>query len=64
MPMIMATATTPRIVRVCAAFRPCGRRNALTPFEIASVPVSAEDPEAKVRELVPEQESTREQPLP
>jgi len=31
---------------------------------IGEVLMRAEDPEAKVRELVPEQESTREQPLP
>jgi hypothetical protein len=46
-PKIMVTATTPRIVSVCDALRPCGRRNALTPFDMASVPVSADDPEEK-----------------
>ena len=45
-PRIIATAMTPSMARVCEAFFPCGRRNALTPLEIASVPVSAEDPEA------------------
>ena len=32
-----------------AAFTPCGRRNALTPFAIASTPVSAVEPDAKAR---------------
>ena len=32
-----------------AAFRACGCRKALTPFEIASTPVRALDPEAKAR---------------
>ena len=32
-----------------AALRACGCRNALTPFEIASMPVSAAEPEAKAR---------------
>ena len=34
---------------VRAALRACGRRNALTPFAIASTPVSAVEPEAKAR---------------
>ena len=34
---------------VRAALRDCGRRNALTPFAIASTPVSAVEPEAKAR---------------
>ena len=34
------------IASVCAAFFDCGRLKALTPFEIASVPVSAAEPEA------------------
>ena len=34
---------------VRAAFRACGRRKALTPFAIASTPVSAVEPEAKAR---------------
>src|SRR5437868_6393703 len=38
---------TDRISSVCAALRDCGRRNALTPFAIASTPVSADDPDAK-----------------
>ena len=42
-------AMTPRIASVCAAFLPCGRLNALTPFAIASTPVSAVDPEEKAR---------------
>src|SRR5438128_923742 len=46
-PRIIETEITPRIASVCDAFRPCGRRNALTPLEIASVPVSADEPEAK-----------------
>ncbi len=45
-PRNMETATAPMIPRVAAAFRACGRRNAGTPFEIASTPVSAVDPEA------------------
>ena len=39
-------AITAMAVRVRAAFRACGGRNALTPFEIASTPVSAADPDA------------------
>ena len=35
------TAITPRIASVRAALRACGCRNALTPFEIASMPVRA-----------------------
>ena len=31
---------------VCDAFRACGRRKALTPFEIDSTPVRAAEPEA------------------
>ena len=42
-------AITPRIASVCAAFFPCGRRNALTPFAIASTPVSAVDPDENAR---------------
>ena len=42
-------ARTPRMPSVRAAFRDCGRRNALTPFAIASTPVSAVEPEAKAR---------------
>ena len=41
----METESTPIIPRVAAAFRACGRRNAGTPFEMASTPVSAVDPD-------------------
>src|ERR1700694_585051 len=37
------------ITSVCAAFFDCGRRKAETPFEIASTPVSAAEPDAKAR---------------
>src|SRR4051812_13414943 len=43
------TATTPRIASVRAALRAWGCRNALTPLEIASIPVSAAEPDAKAR---------------
>ena len=43
------TAITPRMKSVRAAFFACGWRNALTPFEIASTPVSAAEPEANAR---------------
>ena len=39
------------IVSVSAAFFACGRRNAGTPFEIASTPVSAVDPEENARRI-------------
>ena len=42
-------AMTPRANSVLAAFFACGWRNALTPLEIASTPVSAADPDAKAR---------------
>ena len=42
-------AIAPSTVSVVAAFRPCGRRNALTPFAIASTPVSAVDPDENAR---------------
>ena len=42
-------AITPIDISVLAALRACGRRNALTPFEIASTPVSALQPEANAR---------------
>ena len=42
-------AISPRTPSVVAAFRPFGGRNALTPFEIASTPVSATAPLAKAR---------------
>src|SRR5438132_7002462 len=44
-PTIIVTAITPSMVRVFDAFLPCGLRNALTPLEMASVPVSAAAPE-------------------
>ena len=40
-------AMVPSTSSVRAAFFDCGRRNALTPFAIASTPVSAEAPEEK-----------------
>src|SRR6266849_3779642 len=42
-------AIVPRIARVCAAFFPCGRRNAFTPLAIASTPVSAVEPDENAR---------------
>ena len=42
-------AITPIDISVLAALRACGRRNAVTPFEIASTPVSALQPEANAR---------------
>src|SRR4051812_25286590 len=42
-------AIEPRMASVWAAFLPCGRRNALTPFAIASTPVSAVDPDENAR---------------
>ena len=42
-------AITPSTPSVVAAFFPCGRRNALTPFAIASTPVSAVDPDENAR---------------
>src|SRR5947207_13821313 len=42
-------AMPPRTARVVAAFLPCGRRKALTPFAIASTPVSAVEPEENAR---------------
>ncbi len=48
-PRNIAIAIVPRTKSVAAAFRPCGRRNALTPFAIASTPVSAVEPEANAR---------------
>ena len=44
-----AIEMTPRMKSVLAAFFACGCRNALTPFEIASTPVSAADPDANAR---------------
>ena len=43
------TAIRPIHMSVLAALRACGRRNAGTPFEIASTPVSALQPEANAR---------------
>src|SRR5947207_15120446 len=48
-PTKRAIAITPSAARVVAAFFPCGRRKALTPFAIASTPVSAVDPEENAR---------------
>ena len=42
-------AITPIDISVLAALRACGRRNAVTPFEIASTPVSALQPDANAR---------------
>src|SRR5205085_5951518 len=42
-------AISPSATSVAAAFRPFGGLKALTPFEIASTPVSADAPEAKAR---------------
>src|SRR3954470_21496691 len=42
-------AIAPINASVCAAFFDCGRRNALTPFEIDSTPVKAADPDANAR---------------
>src|SRR2546430_9307940 len=48
-PTNIAIAIAPRTPSVAAALRPCGRRNALTPFAIASTPVRAVDPDANAR---------------
>ena len=48
-PRNIAIATTPSTSIVFAAFLPCGRRNALTPFAIASTPVSAVEPDENAR---------------
>ncbi len=42
-------AITPRTASVCAAFLPCGRRKAFTPFAIASTPVRAVEPDENAR---------------
>src|SRR6516165_9743774 len=42
-------AIVPSTASVTAALRPCGRLNALTPFAIASTPVSAVDPDENAR---------------
>ena len=44
-PRNIVTAIAPMIPRVSAALRAWGRRKAGTPFEMASTPVSAVDPE-------------------
>src|SRR5215471_4733427 len=46
-PRNIVIATTPRTPSVRAAFFACGRLKALTPFAIASTPVSALAPDAK-----------------
>src|SRR5437899_6630611 len=48
-PTNIAIAIAPRTASVVAAFFPCGFRNALTPFAIASTPVKAVDPDANAR---------------
>ncbi len=48
-PMNSTIAMPPMSTRVCWAFLIFGRRNACTPFAIASTPVSAEQPDAKAR---------------
>src|SRR4029450_6859047 len=47
MPKNIVIAMTPMMAKVSAALVACGRRNAGTPFEIASTPVSAGAPEEK-----------------
>ncbi len=44
-PRNIVMAITPMTASVSAAFFACGRRKAGTPFEIASTPVSAVEPE-------------------
>src|SRR5689334_4717941 len=48
-PRNIVIAIDPRTSIVVAAFLPCGRRNAFTPFAIASTPVSAVDPDENAR---------------
>src|SRR5690242_10703018 len=48
-PTKRVTAIAPRTASVAAAFRPCGRLNALTPFAIASTPVRAVEPDENAR---------------
>src|SRR5437764_1964718 len=48
-PTNIVIAIDPRISIVFAAFLPCGRLNALTPFAIASTPVRAVEPDEKAR---------------
>lgn len=45
----MEAAIMPSIAKVVAALRDFGRRNMGTPFEIASTPVRAAQPEEKAR---------------
>ena len=45
----MAAAIPPSMARVVAALRDLGRRNIGTPFEMASTPVRAAQPEEKAR---------------
>ena len=47
--IIIAIAIMPSISKVVAALRLLGRRNAGTPLEIASTPVSAAHPDEKAR---------------
>ena len=47
--IIMAAAIPPSMARVVAALRDLGRRNIGTPFEMASTPVRAAQPEEKAR---------------
>ena len=51
MPRNMVMAMVPMMARVSAAFLACGRRKAGTPFEMASTPVSAVEPEEKARRM-------------
>ena len=48
-PRNIAIASVPRTPSVFAAFFPCGWRKALTPFAIASTPVSAVEPDENAR---------------
>ncbi len=45
----MVIEITPMASSVCAAFFACGRRNAGTPSEMASTPVSAVAPDENAR---------------
>src|SRR3954466_6673088 len=48
-PTNIAIAIAPSTSSVFAAFRPCGRRDGVTPLAIASTPVRAVDPDANAR---------------
>ena len=48
-PTNIAIASVPSTASVLAAFFPCGCRNALTPFAIASTPVRAVEPDENAR---------------